>query len=105
MITLEERIAKTQRLLRRLEEDQPYLHVRLSALGAEHRQSVNAFADRVRAEAEAELQRLLAEQDCPASGTRLSPPIDCRDGACPVFPPPETRRAASLPEIQPAARR
>ncbi len=49
MITLEEKIAKTQRLLRRLEEDQPYLHVRLSALGAEHRQSANAFAGRVRA--------------------------------------------------------
>jgi len=65
MITLEERIAKTERLLRRLEEDQPYLHVRLSALGAEHRESANAFADRVRAEAEAELQRLLAERALP----------------------------------------
>ena len=65
MITLEERIAKTERLLRRLEEDQPYLHMRLSALGAEHRQSANAFADRVRAEAEAELQRLLAERALP----------------------------------------
>ncbi len=62
MITLEERIAKTQRLLRRLEEDQPYLHARLSALSAEYRQSANAFADRVRAEAEAELRRLLAER-------------------------------------------
>jgi hypothetical protein len=65
MITLEERIARTQRLLRRLEEDQPYLHARLSPLGAEHRQSANAFADRVRAEAEAELQRLLAERALP----------------------------------------
>jgi hypothetical protein len=65
MITLEERITRTQRLLRRLEEDQPYLHVRLSALGADHRQSVNAFADRVRAVAEAELQRLVAERPVP----------------------------------------
>jgi len=65
MITLEERIAKTQRLLRRLAEDQPYLHVRLSALGAEHRQSANTLDDRVRAEAEAELQRLLAERALP----------------------------------------
>jgi hypothetical protein len=62
MITLEEKIARTQRLLRRLEEDQPYLHVRLSALSAEYRQNANAFADRVRAEAVAELQRLLAER-------------------------------------------
>ena len=64
-ITLEEKIARTQRLLRRLEEDQPYLRVRLSALGADQRQSAHAFADRVRAEAEAELQRLLAERESP----------------------------------------
>jgi hypothetical protein len=37
MITLDEKIARTQRLLRRLEEDEPYLRIRLSALGAEHR--------------------------------------------------------------------
>jgi hypothetical protein len=60
MIPLEEKIARTERLLRRLEEDQPYLDVRLSVLGAEYRQSASAFAGRVRAEAEAELQRLLA---------------------------------------------
>ncbi len=68
MIPLEERIARTERLLRRLEEDQPYLHVRLSELSAEHRQSANAFAERVRAEAEAELQRLLAERTTPCEG-------------------------------------
>jgi len=65
MITLEEKIDRTQRLLRRLEEDLPYLQVRLSELSAEHRQSANAFAGRVRAEAEAELQRLLAERASP----------------------------------------
>jgi len=65
MITLEERIARTERLLRRLEEDQPYLHMRLLPLAAEHRQSANAYADRVRAEAEAELQRLMAERAMP----------------------------------------
>ncbi len=69
MITLDERIARTQRLLRRLEADQPYLHVRLSALGAEYRESANAFADRVRAEAEAELQRLMAERGLPYEWT------------------------------------
>jgi len=62
MITLDEKIARTERLLRRLEEDQPYLQERLAGLGVEHRASVHAFADRVRAEAEAELQRLLAER-------------------------------------------
>jgi len=65
MITLEEKIARTERLLRHLEEDQPYLDARLSALGVEHRQIANAFAGRVRAEAEAELQRLLTERGSP----------------------------------------
>jgi hypothetical protein len=74
-IPLEEKIARTQRLLRRLEEDQPYLHVRLSALGDDYRQSANAFADRVRAEAEAELQRLLAERVSPYEGD-VSRPTD-----------------------------
>lgn len=62
MITIDERIARTERLLRRLEEDQPYLRARLSALGAEHRQSAHAFHDRMRVEAEAELARLQAER-------------------------------------------
>jgi hypothetical protein len=62
MITLEERIARTERLLRHLEEDQPYLRVRLAALGDEHRQSAHAFADRMRSQAKAELARLLAER-------------------------------------------
>jgi hypothetical protein len=62
MITIDERIARTERLLRRLIDDQPYLRARLSALGADHRQSAHAFHDRVRAEAEAELARLQAER-------------------------------------------
>ncbi|MGA7684483.1 MAG: hypothetical protein WCC32_13725 [Terriglobales bacterium] len=62
MITLDERIARTERLLRRLVEDEPYLRARLSVLGADHRQSAHAFHDRVRAEAEAELARLQAER-------------------------------------------
>ncbi len=62
MITLDEKIARAERMLRRLEEDQPYLAMRVAALGAEHRQSVRAFADSVRIETEAELQRLLAQR-------------------------------------------
>jgi hypothetical protein len=73
MITLEEKIARTERLLRRLEEDQPYLYARLSPLGAEHRQNANAFADRVRAEAEAELQRLLAQRATPHDSNAPQP--------------------------------
>ena len=62
MITIDERIARTERLLRRLEDDKPYLRARLSALGPEHRHSATSFADQVRAQAEAELHRLLAER-------------------------------------------
>ena len=62
MISLEEKIARTQRLLRRLEEDRPYFKVRLSPLGDEHRQSATDFAAKMRAEAEAELQRLITER-------------------------------------------
>lgn len=65
MITIDEKIARTLRLLRRLEEDQPYLRERLSVLGAEYRESANAYARRVRAEAEAELARLMAERTTP----------------------------------------
>jgi hypothetical protein len=76
MITLDEKIARTQRLLRRLEEDEPYLRVRLSALGAEHRQSASAFADRVRMEAEAELARLIAELGTAQELTAAPQPAD-----------------------------
>jgi hypothetical protein len=76
MITLEEKIAKTERLLRLLEEDRPYLRVRLSALSAEHRASASAFADRVRAEAEAELARLMAQRGTGQELTAVSQPAD-----------------------------
>jgi hypothetical protein len=76
MITLDEKIARTQRLLRRLEEDEPYLRARLSALGAEHRQSASAFADRVRMEAEAELARLMAELGTAQELTTAPQPAD-----------------------------
>jgi len=76
MITLSEKIARTQRLLRRLEEDQPYLRVRLSALDAEHRESSSAFAKRVRLEAEAELARLMAEAGTAQELTTVPQPAD-----------------------------
>jgi len=75
MITLDEKIARTRRLLDRLQEDQPYLRVRVAALGAEHRQSVRSYADQVRAHAEAELARLLAERSAEPDSS-LPQPID-----------------------------
>lgn len=76
MITLDEKIARTQRLLRRLEEDEPYLRARLSALGVEHRESASAFAQRVRVEAEAELARLMAELGTAQELTATPQPAD-----------------------------
>jgi hypothetical protein len=72
-ITIDERIARTERLLRRLNDDQPYLRARLSALGAEHQQSATSFADQVRAQAEAELRRLLLERGMPYDWTMPQP--------------------------------
>jgi hypothetical protein len=62
MITLDEKIERTQRLLRRIEEDQPYLKARLSGLGDDHRQSASAYADQLRAQATAELDRLMEQR-------------------------------------------
>jgi len=73
MITLDEKIARTERLLRRLEEDQPYLRARLLPLGAEHRESAHAYHDRVRSVAEAELARLLAERGPAFEGSAPQP--------------------------------
>jgi hypothetical protein len=76
MISLDEKIARTQRLLRRLEEDEPYLCARLSELSPEHRQSATAFAGRMRAAAEAELARLVAELGATQNVTPAPQPAD-----------------------------
>lgn len=76
MITIDEKIDRARRLLRRLEEDGPYLRARLSVLGADHRQSASAFADRVRMEAEAELARLVAELGTVQELTTAPQPAD-----------------------------
>jgi len=59
MLPLDERIERTERLLRRLEEDEPLLALRLADLGADHRQSAKFFAAQVMAETRAELQKLM----------------------------------------------
>jgi ribosomal protein L1 len=62
MIPLEEKIERTQRLLRRLEEDQPLLAVRVAELGREHQESAKQFAARLVHETRAELQRLIEKK-------------------------------------------
>ena len=61
-ITLDERIARTERFLRRLEEDRPYLSVRVAPLTPEHRDSVSNYSAWIRSQTEAELKRLLGER-------------------------------------------
>lgn len=58
MIPLDEKIERTQRLLRRLEEDQPLLAVRVAELGREHQESAKQFAAQLLSQTRAELQRL-----------------------------------------------
>ncbi|PYX97344.1 MAG: hypothetical protein DMG71_03395 [Acidobacteria bacterium] len=62
MIPLEEKIERTQRLLRRLEEDRPLLAVRVAELGQEHQESAKQFAAQLVNETRAELQRLLEKK-------------------------------------------
>ena len=75
MITLDEKIARTERLIRRLDEDRPYLRVRVAPLGAEHRQSVSTYTEWVRTEAQAELRRL-REQALTRADLSLPQPAD-----------------------------
>ena len=62
MIPLDEKIERTQRLLRRLEEDQPLLAIRVAPLGREQQQSAKEFAAQLLVHAKAELQRLLEKK-------------------------------------------
>jgi hypothetical protein len=59
MVTLEEKIQRTQRLLRRLQDDEAMLAIRLAQLGQEQRESSTKFAAQIMAQTQAELQRLM----------------------------------------------
>ena len=58
MIPLDEKIERTQRLLKRLEEDQPLLAVRVAELGREHQDSAKRFAAQLLHHTRTELERL-----------------------------------------------
>jgi hypothetical protein len=62
MIPLDEKIERTQRLLRRLEEDQPLLAVRVAELGRDHQESAKQFAAQLLDHTRAELQRLMEKR-------------------------------------------
>ena len=62
MLSLDEKLERPQRLLRRLEEDQPLLALRVAELGAEQQESSKRFAAQMIAQTRAELQRLVEAQ-------------------------------------------
>jgi len=61
MLSINAKIDRTQRLLRRLEEDAPLLAARVANLTPERQQSAKEYAAQLTAHARAELERLLEE--------------------------------------------
>lgn len=62
MISLDEKIERTRRLLRRLEEDQPLLAMRVADLEWEHQESAKSFVAEMMAQTRAELEKLKQQQ-------------------------------------------
>src|SRR5580704_5794596 len=61
MLSIHAKIARTQRLLRMLEEDAPLLAVRVAPLTPERQQSAKQYAAQLTAHARAELEKLIEE--------------------------------------------
>ena len=62
LLPLDEKIERTQRLLRRLEADEPLLALRVADLGKDHQRSAKKFAAQVMARTRAELQKLIEQK-------------------------------------------
>jgi hypothetical protein len=61
MLSVHEKIDRTQRLLRLLEEDAPLLAARVASLTPERQQSAKEYAAQLTAHARAELEKLLEQ--------------------------------------------
>jgi hypothetical protein len=62
MSTTDFRIARVERTLRWLEEDIPFLNVRVKDLSKERQESARRFATAIISETRAQLERLLGER-------------------------------------------
>jgi hypothetical protein len=62
MLPINEKIDRTQRLLRRLEEDAPLLALRVAPLAPEYQRAAKAHVAQLAAHARAELQKLVDER-------------------------------------------
>ena len=58
MLTIHDRIDRTARLVRWLEDDAPLLNIRVANLTSERQQATKEFASKLVASARAELERL-----------------------------------------------
>jgi hypothetical protein len=61
MITIQEKIDRTLRMLQKMEQDMPLLTIRIAPLGKEHRESSRKFAEQMMVHTRAELDRLLEQ--------------------------------------------
>jgi hypothetical protein len=62
MLAIDLKIERTQRLLRRLEQDAPLLAKRVAPLTPEYQQSAKGYAARLRERAQAELETLMKQR-------------------------------------------
>jgi len=62
MLPIHTRIERTERLLRRMEQDAPLMAVRVAPLAADHRASAISYAELLRSQARAELAKLMEER-------------------------------------------
>jgi hypothetical protein len=76
MLTIDTRIARTERLLRMLEQDAPLLATRVAPLAPEHRQSAMSYANLLRSQARRELEKLLQERRAFEMGDSAPHPAD-----------------------------
>lgn len=61
MLSIQARIDRAKRLVRMLEQDAPLLDIRVAPLTPERQHSAKSYAERLRAHARAELQRLIEQ--------------------------------------------
>ena len=61
MLSIHDRINRIQRLVRMLENDAPLLAIRVAELTPERQHSAKTYAERLRAHARAELEKLMAQ--------------------------------------------
>jgi len=76
MLSMNAKIARTQRLVQMLEADAPLLARRTAELTPEHQRSAKDYAARLTAHARAELEKLLQEHSFWNSGDFVPEPAD-----------------------------